>query len=87
VESSPNEGEGEEQRGGDGLRGGGNVGGQSLFIVHVVTLHCLHATWTLESSLNKVEGEGEEQRDGDGLRNGVNAGSRSLSTIHIAGER
>jgi len=27
VESSPNEGEGEEQRGGDGLRGGGNVGG------------------------------------------------------------
>jgi hypothetical protein len=34
VESSPNEGEGEEQRGGDGLRDDGNVKGRSLSTVH-----------------------------------------------------
>jgi len=35
VESSPNEEEGEGERGGDGLRDGGNVGGCSLSTVHM----------------------------------------------------
>jgi len=29
------EGEGEEQRGGGGLRNGENIGGQSLFTIHI----------------------------------------------------
>ena len=35
VESNPNEGEGEEQRGGDGLRDGGNTEGRSLSTIHM----------------------------------------------------
>jgi len=57
MESSPNkgEGEGEEQRGGDGLRDSGNARGRSLSTVHV---HCSLCR-IVKSSPNKREREGE----------------------------
>jgi len=43
------EGEGEEQRGGDGLRNGENIGGQSLFIIHIAE------HWRMQKTAKKKE--------------------------------